>query len=38
MVYPKYFDVEDWGRLFFRVQVTPQRAGFNTRLTKLYRP
>jgi len=23
MIYPQYWDVEDWNQLFFRLQVTP---------------
>jgi len=23
MIYPQYFDVDEWGKLFFRVQVVP---------------
>ncbi len=23
MVYPQYFDVDNWGKLFFRLQVAP---------------
>jgi len=23
MIYPQYFDVDDWGKLFFRLQVSP---------------
>ena len=23
MIYPQYFDVDNWGKLFFRLQVSP---------------